>query len=373
MPIRNRNGKLEWRFEVSGHEYSRITDLADTKRNRIKAQRMEVEARRLVLEGRAGELKLAVQPFTSAADSFIAWAQGEYREHPNSWKRLRVSMTSLKVHFGKKPLSAVGAGDLQDYKSVRRAVHQVRDVTLRHDLHALSLLFQYGKQHNWCKGNPVEEVEIPSDAEAIRMHVLTVDEEQRYLAAIDALIVQKRTKGLNYIADRFQDLRDLSVLMLNQGCRPEELREMEQSAVDLAAGFFTIRKGKSAAAKRTLRLTPTSRDILARRLSTPCRWVFPSSKAPSKHIGAHQRLHEAALKKSGLNFVPYDLRHTAATRWAESGVDIVTIAAWLGHSNLRTVQKYIHPSKEHLHAQAERFEKVWLEQERKHKKDTPIQ
>ena len=114
------------------------------------------------------------------------------------------------MHFGKKPLSAVGAGDLQDFKSVRRAVHKVRDVTLRHDLHALSLLFQYGKQHNWCKVNPVEEVEIPSDAEAIRMHVLTADEERRYLAAIDALIAEKRAAKLNYIADRLQDLRDLS-------------------------------------------------------------------------------------------------------------------------------------------------------------------
>jgi site-specific recombinase XerD len=34
---------------------------------------------------------------------------------------------------------------------------------LRHDLHALSLLFQYGAKHNWCKTNPIREVENPSD------------------------------------------------------------------------------------------------------------------------------------------------------------------------------------------------------------------
>ena len=38
----------------------------------------------------------------------------------------------------------------------------------------------------------------------------------------------------------------------------------------------------------------------------------------------------------------------------------MTIAGWLGHANLRTVQKYVHPSEEHLHAQSERFEKLWL-------------
>jgi hypothetical protein len=61
---------------VNGHEYSQMTKLADTKRNRIKTQRMEAEARRLVLEGRAGELRLEVRPFTSAADTFIEWAKG---------------------------------------------------------------------------------------------------------------------------------------------------------------------------------------------------------------------------------------------------------------------------------------------------------
>ena len=55
MPVRTRkSGKLEWRFKVNGHEYSTVTDLEDTKRNRIKAQRMEADARRLVLEGQRG-------------------------------------------------------------------------------------------------------------------------------------------------------------------------------------------------------------------------------------------------------------------------------------------------------------------------------
>src|SRR4051794_18538634 len=99
MPIRARNGKLEWRFEVNGHEYSHITDLEDTIRNRIRAQRLEAEARRLVLEGRGAELRLQVQPFNSATEAFAKWAEGEYRAHPNSWKRLLGSMTSAKVFF----------------------------------------------------------------------------------------------------------------------------------------------------------------------------------------------------------------------------------------------------------------------------------
>src|ERR1019366_9941796 len=128
MPIRNRNGKLEWRFKVSGHEYSHITDLADTPRNRTAAQRMEADARRLVLSGRYSEIRTLVEPFNSAAESFETWARGEYAGHPNSCKRISVSMTSAKVMFGRRPIHSITRGDIEDYKSLRRGTHKVREV-----------------------------------------------------------------------------------------------------------------------------------------------------------------------------------------------------------------------------------------------------
>jgi integrase len=82
-------------------------------------------------------------------------------------------------------------------------------------------------------------------------------------------------------------------------------------------------------------------------------------------------MHELVLKKAKLQFVPYDLRHTAATRWAEGGTDIATIAAWLWHANLRSVQKYIHPSQEHLNAQAEKFERMWVATQEKRPEEKP--
>jgi hypothetical protein len=116
------------------HQYSHITDLDDTRRNRTKVQRMEAEGHRLVRDGRASELRLQVQPFSSAADQFIIWARGEYSAHPNTAKRLSASTASLKLHLGKRPLSSVTAGDIEDFKSLRRAVHKLREVTVRHDL-----------------------------------------------------------------------------------------------------------------------------------------------------------------------------------------------------------------------------------------------
>jgi site-specific recombinase XerD len=38
----------------------------------------------------------------------------------------------------------------------------------------------------------------------------------------------------------------------------------------------------------------------------------------------------------------HTLRHTCAMNLLQSGVDLATIALWLGHEGLRTVQVYLH-------------------------------
>ncbi len=161
----------------------------------------------------------------------------------------------------------------------------------------------------------------------------------------DEKLAHKRTKE----ARGLQDLYDLHLLMLLQGCRPEELRAIEQSDVDLEGGRFTVRNGKSDAARRTLKLRLESRPILARRLQTPGRWLFPSHTNPAAHVGPHQRLHAAIVKRSGVPCVPYDFRHTFASRAAnEERMPLAILASILGHANLRSVMKYVHTSQEQM-------------------------
>ena len=67
--------------------------------------------------------------------------------------------------------------------------------------------------------------------------------------------------------------------------------------------------------------------------------------------------HDGALKRSKVaHFRLYDLRHTWATRAAMSGIDLVTLAAMLGHARIQMVLRYAHPTQEHQNQAMQRLE-----------------
>lgn len=54
----------------------------------------------------------------------------------------------------------------------------------------------------------------------------------------------------------------------------------------------------------------------------------------------------------------YDFRHTFATRMAEAGIDLATLAAILGHNSIRMVQKYVHITAQHKRAAMVRYDEI---------------
>ena len=299
----------------------------------------ENEHRTALLEGRQPKPRIVVREFSDAKPEFLEWAKAHYREHPNSARRIATSLASANEFFDREPVSMIDEGRIEAYKTWRFNKQDVRGITVRHDLHALSVFFQYAIKQHWTRDNPIANVEIPSDAEAIRIHVLTNDEERAYFAH----------------ASKHRNLNDLGRLMINQGMRPEEVLAIAKFDVNLDRGQLQIPRGKSAAARRVLDLTPESRGILARRMSGAGTWIFPSRRKPGDHAGRLNNAHDRLCEKAGLSFVIYDLRHTFATRMAEGGTDLATLAAILGHGSIRMVQKYVHPTAEHKKAAMARY------------------
>jgi integrase len=193
----------------------------------------------------------------------------------------------------------------------------------------------------------VRKVEVPSDADAVRMNILSVADEKRYF---ETCLRMDKTARLIASPDQraYRDLHDFGRLMIQQGCRPEEYLELRKEHVDLMNRWVYVVKGKTKAARRRLKLTTESAEILARRNSEPGPFVFPSPRNPQKHRGPTWRVHYRVLEACGLAFVPYDFRHTFATCAGADGMALPVLAATLGHANLRSVMKYIHITGDHI-------------------------
>jgi integrase len=53
----------------------------------------------------------------------------------------------------------------------------------------------------------------------------------------------------------------------------------------------------------------------------------------------------AAVKRAGLKKITFRMfRHTIATRLLRNGADIVTVKEIMGHSNISTTLRYVHPN-----------------------------
>ena len=343
MPIMKRGRIWYWRHQINGRDYRGSTGLAATKRNETAARRIaKMKLAELQEKLRAGVPERSL--FEDTAGEFLEWCREvEYREKPNTAHRIKTSFATLQAFFAGRIVAEITPADVEAYKEWRTREHQILPVTLKHDLNNLSLFYRkWAVRRGLAQRNPVAEVTKPSDRDAERIHVVTAEEEKAYFAAADT---------------HDSPLADVARLILWQGCRPEEIMTLRPADVDLQRGELRIAGGKTRAARRRLTLIEESAAILRRRLAGARWWLFPSKRyGPQHHITKLSNIHDRVCQDAGVSFVLYDLRHTFATRMVESGCDLPTLAAILGHASLRMVMRYVHPTAAHQAAAMKRYQ-----------------
>lgn len=337
MSITKRGGMWWIRFQFRGQRVQQTTGLAATQANKSAANEQERQLR-TQMEAAKG-LRRIRREFTQASESFLRWVEQE-ADAPATAQRNRTSFASLNEFFAGWKVDEITAAAVEDYKTWRLTVHQVKRVTVRHDLDALSKFFRrFAIPRGMASVNPMTDVQRPSDRDSRSMYVLSDREEEAYFR----------------VARRHRDLHDLARLILLTGARPSEILSLR--VCDCERSMVRIQRGKTAAARRTIHLTDDAIAIIERRKRQGGEWLFPSGRT-SSHIVKLNGAHDDACNDAGVFFRLYDLRHTYATRAIASGeIDVPTLAALMGHANLRAIHLYVHPQESTKRAAVERYNK----------------
>jgi integrase len=147
------------------------------------------------------------------------------------------------------------------------------------------------------------------------------------------------------------NLHDLYLIVLDAGTRPGEAVNLAWEHVDLVRGVVLVNRGKTGMkARRHLPISDRVRSMLVERAKvSTCKWVFPS---PFKStVGQPMKVESFTAKfgrlkvKLGLpkELVLYSARHTFATDFMDATGDINQTSRMIGHTNLKTTQRYLHP------------------------------
>jgi integrase/recombinase XerD len=145
----------------------------------------------------------------------------------------------------------------------------------------------------------------------------------------------------------------LLVLSIQTGLRVSELAGLTVADVHLGEGSHVRCHGKG----RKERATPLTRQTQSvlhawthERVGAATDPVFPTRQGNPLSVDAIQWLlakhvstatdHCPSIRAKAVS--PHVLRHTCAVNLLRAGVDIATIALWLGHSDIRATQIYLH-------------------------------
>jgi integrase len=346
------------RFVFEGRRVERSTGFTNKRKAEAYAEAFRTRLRN---EGVRFLEKKDYPTFKQAIEDFLEWSAS--RQRKNTTLRYKTASTPLIEHFGKMRVNLIGKAQIENFITRRRSQYvtaggvrpksgkpkmmkrKISNATVNRELACLKKVFSNLVADGVLISNPARFVDFLAE-ENESGRVLNRDEEQLYLSAAS------------------QPLRDYAVLLIETGVRPNELCRLAARDVHLERDkpYLVVTDGKTRAARRSIPLSIRAAEVLTERLAnSKGKYVFPGGRGgddPNSPAVKFNNAHYGTLKRSkidGLNrsgtegsCTLYSLRHTFATRFLERRPgDLLTLAALLGHSSLRMVMRYAHPSDNH--------------------------
>jgi site-specific recombinase XerD len=141
--------------------------------------------------------------------------------------------------------------------------------------------------------------------------------------------------------------RAIFMLMLRCGLRVQEVANLTLDVIDYRRSQILVRAGKGAKDRMVYISTDAAVALakyLRKRPVTEEKQIFLAEKGRCKgkpiSVRAMQKRVEYYAEKSGVPVTCHRLRHTMATQLLNADADIVSIQQILGHTKIKTTQRY---------------------------------
>jgi len=238
----------------------------------------------------------------------------------------------------------ITALDVRSFKSYLVTVAGFKPATVNRRLASLSRYCAWARAQGLLQGDPTEEVKGVRQVKPAPKALGTVE--------LRRLLREVHKRGI---------LRDIALveLLANTGLRVGEAAQLTQEDIELSPrkGKVTVRSGKGAK-YRQVPLNTDARgaleDYLAVRPQTETQAFFVGQRGNGLTPSAIWRVVKGYGQRAGLEISPHTLRHTFGTRLVRGKtVDLVTVAAMMGHESLDTTAIYTRPSEEDMAAAVE--------------------
>ena len=171
------------------------------------------------------------------------------------------------------------------------------------------------------------------------------------VSAAPKALDRREMNSLVRAVERHGSKRDQAIILvlLNTGLRVNELSALDSSDIEMSErkGKLVVRSGKgnkrrevpvNAEARRVLSVYLDGREDDNQALFLSQQGSRLGSRGIQDAVGKYGRL--AGLE----DLTPHALRHTFCTNLLRGGVDIVTVAALAGHSDISTTSIYTQPN-----------------------------
>lgn len=262
-----------------------------------------------------------------------------------SYASARRRLHTLKDHFGKRLIKSITHADIEQFKHSRLATPPARrpemqrsEADVNRDLQLLRNIFNFAIRQGWTTQNPFNlgEPLISTASEIRRDRVLSREEEERLLSVCTGTRAH---------------LKAILICALDTGMRRGEMFKLKWKDVDLANREISVlamntKTGRSRVVPISSRLHKELSELKTTAIDDPGALVFGVSDI-KKSFGS-------ACKDAGIRgFRLHDARHTALTRWTESGMPPMQLMAISGHTQMTTFARYISADRTALKRAAE--------------------